>query len=235
MLLRIRSSHFFCIDPLDIDFRIVGIPGMLQCFSHRQVCVLQFHIFSDKRDFSRFFETLNFFNQRFPVGHVSLRQIGQAKIIADDLVHVLFLEHQRNFVQCLYVTGFDDRFGFHITEGGQFVFDVLRQWHFCTHYQNIRLDTQTTQFFDTVLRRLCFQFASCTQVRNQGRVDVQYIFSADFHTHLTQRFQERQRFDIPNGSSDFGDDDVRICCFAGTHNFFFDFIRDMRDDLDSCP
>ena len=57
----------------------------------------------------------------------------------------------------------------------------------------------------------------------------QRVLTANFYSHLANRFKERQRFDIPNGSADF--DQNNIMTFTAFQNALFNGIRDVRYDL----
>ena len=64
-------------------------------------------------------------------------------------------------------------------------------------------------------------------------MDVEYVISVRHVLFdLTDGFEEWQGFDIADGAADFGDDDVCIVIAADAEDSVFDFVGDVRDDLD---
>ena len=62
-------------------------------------------------------------------------------------------------------------------------------------------------------------------------MNVQNILAACVLTHLTDRFEIRESFDVAHGPADFDDDDVGVCLPSNRKNMTFDFVGDMWDDL----
>ncbi|CAH0302523.1 hypothetical protein SRABI106_03808 [Rahnella aquatilis] len=61
---------------------------------------------------------------------------------------------------------------------------------------------------------------------------IQRVLTAHFNRHLTNRFQERQGFDITDSTANFNQHD--IVAFAAFNDAFFDVVGDVRDNLDGC-
>ena len=57
-----------------------------------------------------------------------------------------------------------------------------------------------------------------------------YIFGTELKAHLADGFEERERFDIADGSANFYEDDVYA--FGDFAEGGFNFIGDVRDYLD---
>ena len=66
-------------------------------------------------------------------------------------------------------------------------------------------------------------------VRHQSQVHEQGMLAADLYRHLTNRFEERQGFDIAYGTADFHQHDVMA--FAARQYALFDSVGDVRDNL----
>ena len=119
----------------------------------------------------------------------------------------------------------------YVAEQGDFLAKVQAQFMFGTQHQNVRLDTGTLQFLDRVLGRLGLQLAGGCQIGYISQVYTQGVF-AQFPLQLSDTFQIRQRLDIAHGSADFCNDEVEFIFVAQQFHVTFDFVRDVRDDLD---
>ena len=91
-------SQFFRVEVVDFDVCINLIAGMLQSFVNRNISVRKLNVLADKRNFDFSFKVANAFAKRLPIGHVCLRRI-KMKHPADNFVHVLCLQIQRNLIK----------------------------------------------------------------------------------------------------------------------------------------
>ena len=64
-----------------------------------------------------------------------------------------------------------------------------------------------------------------------GDMHEQTIFTPHFIAELTQRLEERLRFDVSHGAANFEDDDFCAGFFLHESDAAFDLIRDVRNDL----
>ena len=62
-------------------------------------------------------------------------------------------------------------------------------------------------------------------------MDVQDVVAADFLLDLTNSFQERQAFNVADGTADFRNDDIGIVVVADAIDAVLDLIRNVRNDL----
>ena len=76
-----------------------------------------------------------------------------------------------------------------------------------------------------------FQLAGGCQIGYISQVYTQGVFT-QFPLQLSDTFQIRQRLDIAYGSADFCNDEVEFIFVAQQFHVTFDFVRDVRDDLD---
>ena len=65
-------------------------------------------------------------------------------------------------------------------------------------------------------------------------MDEHAVFTTAFERNLSDRLEKRQAFNIADGAPNFSDDNIGVSIIELQHNLF-DFIRDMRNDLDSFP
>ncbi len=97
--------------------------------------------------------------------------------------------------------------------------------------QDVGLDADFAELTDRVLRRFGFQFVGGLQVGDERQVHEEHVIASDVLGVLANRFQERKALDVADGSADFGDHDVDVVA-AHPRNHGFDFVGDVRDDLD---
>ena len=62
-------------------------------------------------------------------------------------------------------------------------------------------------------------------------MDEQRIIMADLLRYLTDRFNERLTFNIADGAADFCDDNICVGLFSNGVDKRFDFIGNMRNNL----
>ena len=96
----------------------------------------------------------------------------------------------------------------------------------------MRRDADFAQLGDGLLRRLGLQFARRLDERHVGDVHENRVVVADFQREFADGFQERQSLDVAGRAADFGDDDVGLGFFGEHVDAVFDFVRDVRNDLD---
>ncbi len=94
---------------------------------------------------------------------------------------------------------------------------------------DIGLDSDSLEFPDAVLCGLCFEFSGCLDIRDQCQVNEDRLFRAERQPHLSCGFQEGLAFDVSHGPAYFDDNNIVFVC--SRRECLFDFIRDVRDDL----
>ena len=149
--------------------------------------------------------------------------------MADDLVEHLFVQHGRNLVDRIGIETLDHRLALHIAEKADLRLLVFRNMAIRAAQQNIGLDTDFAQFLDGMLRRLGLQFTGRRNVGQQGEVHVTSVTAPFLQAHLTDRFKERQRLDVADGTADF--DDGHIGAFRTAPDMRLDLVGNVRDNL----
>ena len=89
------------------------------------------------------------------------------------------------------------------------------------------------KFFNTVLRRLCFQLTCRLDIGDQGDVKEQAVRAANVMAKLADRLQERQAFDVTNSPANFTNNKVFFVQISLDE--VFDFIGNVRNNLDGRP
>ena len=203
---------------------------MIQGFGNAEVSVVEGDVFTDQGNFQGLFGVVNRFDHLLPVFHVA-GTIREVEFFQNDAVHAFFRQEQRNFIDAVQGLVFDDGIFVDIAEQGQLIFHFIGQGPFRTADDDIRLDTDAAQFFYAVLGRLGLQFTGSSDIRNEGDVNVQDVVAADFFLDLADSFQERQAFNVADGTADFRNDDIGIVVVTDAIDAILDFIRNVRNNL----
>ncbi|CAI8157264.1 MAG: Uncharacterised protein [Synechococcus sp. CC9902] len=82
-----------------------------------------------------------------------------------------------------------------------------------------------------MLCRFGFQLPGGADERQQGDVDVGDVAPAHITSKLTDGFEERQRLDVANGATDFGDHHISVAVRCHPLDAFTDLTGDVRDHL----
>ena len=150
--------------------------------------------------------------------------------MADDLVQHLLVQHHRDLVDRIGIPDRNDRFALHVGKERYFFALFIGQGAIGTAQQHVGLDADFAKFLDRVLGGLGLDLAGRLDERHQREMHVADIGAAEFHAHLANRLEERQRFDVAHCSAHLDDRDIRIASAPSDESL--DFIRDVRNDLD---
>jgi len=98
---------------------------------------------------------------------------------------------------------------------------------------NVWLDSDFTEFGDGLLGGFGFDFSGGFDHGEKGDVDEADVFFANIEGELAEGLEEEVAFDVADGATDFGDDDVGFWVFFGGElEARFDFVSDVGDELD---
>ena len=189
---------------------------------------MECYVFTDHRDFYAFRRVEKLLYHVFPVGHINVRY-RKSEFFERDLVEAFVFQKERYLIDGGSCFVLDDSVRINVAEESEFFFHFVGDLFFRTTYDDVGVDTDAAQFFYAVLGRFRFGLTCCRDVRNERYVNVEAVVFADFFFDLTDRFEEREAFDIADRTADLCDNDVNV--FADAIYFFFDRIRDMRNDL----
>ena len=181
---------------------------MIDRFVDRLVSVLVFGVFSDDGD-AHFVLGVSQREQKIIPGFEFRWRGYDPKTFGDEFVEPVVPEGQGDFVDReIPIFLLDDRFDRDVAEQGYFLLFLARDTLFAAADEHIGLDADLAELTDRVLCWFGFDLCGGLEVWYQGQVDEQAVFSADVLWELANRFEERQAFDVPDGSSDFRDDDI---------------------------
>src|SRR4029077_17984319 len=153
----------------------------------------------------------------------------QVQILHRQRVHAFAREHERYFVDGSHVFGSNDRLFLDVAEQRDLRLDVFGEEAVGAAEQDVGLNSDAEQFFDGMLRGLGFQFLGGGDEGNEGNVDEERMFAAEFLAHLADGFHEGQGFDVADGAADFDDGHVHI--LGDLLHGGLDFVSDVGDDL----
>ena len=160
---------------------------------------------------------------------------SEAEFLDDERVEPLRLEHLGDEVDVRYVRRRDHCARVHVGEERDLLANVVRQRLGRAADDDVRVDTDTAQLVDRVLRRLRLQLACSGDERHERDVQIEDVLLADLAAKLPDRLQERERLDVTDGAADLRDDDVRGHHLLRAPDAGLDLVRDVRDDLHGRP
>ena len=228
--------RFFATDAIarnaqDADVRVVGDTGVNERFVNRFISVFKLGVFRDDGDGRLFVRATERVEHFVPTVQFGGFRFGEAEAVDDHLVELGVGQGERHFVNReIGVPFFDDALARNVAEERDFGAFFLRDRLFRAADDEVRLNPDLAQTFDGVLRRFRFQFARRFQIRDKRQVDVNAVFLPDFEPELTNRFEEREAFDVADRSADFRNDDVDVVP-GQARDAGFQFVRNVRDDL----
>ena len=218
------------INPIDLDLRAVLIAGMVECFDDGKICVMQFDIFADKTDGDGLFAAADLLYHAAPLGHIRLFCL-EVQLAADNAGEIVFLQHNRCFVQHRDRHVFNNTVRFYVAEQGNLVENARIDRLIAAQDNDVRGDAHTLHFFYRVLGRFRLMLAGAFEVRHKRDMNEKGVFLTDLERNLTNGFEKRLAFDIACRAADLGDDDVCIRLVADAVNEVLDLVRDVRNDL----
>jgi len=143
------------------------------------------------------------------------------------------MQQSWNLVNAVHVDCGNHGTLFNISEQRDLAALGSRQGAVSTTQQYVGLNTDGAQLLDRVLGRFGLDLAGYRDVRHQGQVHVQGMLAPQLHTHLANRFQERQRFNIAHRTPDLNHSNISP---VGTYfDVANDFIGNVRNNLHRGP
>ena len=203
---------------------------MMEGFRYGDISIRQFYVLADNSHLDLLGRVVDLIDHLFPIGHIGWAVV-HVEFLQGNLVEAFTLHHERHFVNRGGRAVFDNGFRLHVAEHGNLFLHVLGNGLFRAAYEDIRLNTDGTQFLYAVLGRLGLEFAGSGDIRQQRYMDVERILRANFFLDLTDGFEERLAFDITYRTADFRDDHIGTVSLGYIVDTLFDFVGDMRDNL----
>ncbi len=158
------------------------------------------------------------------------RFFDQLEVLQNFGVEFFSFQLHGNGIDGVHILHGDDAGFRDVAEQRDFLFQIFGNVAVAAAKQNVRLDSDAQHFFYAVLRGLGFQLAGGGDEGHEGDVHEQSIFETELEAHLADGFEEGKGFDVADGAADFDDDHVHA--FGNFFDGGFDFVGDVRDDLD---
>ena len=222
--------HILRRPPLDIHFDVVHGAAVDERLRDRLVRIHEIRVLPHHADpHPAVRRVLDPVHHRLPVVEVRRRRV-EPELLADAVVHLLRAIGEREFVDRGHVARLDDPVHVDVAEAGDLLLDPVVEVVLRTAHEQVGLDSDAQEFPHRVLRRLRLQFAGRVDPGDEREVDEKGVLAAHILPELPDRFQERERLDVANGSADLRDHDVVIRRQAPCRRL--DLVRHVRDDLD---
>ena len=100
----------------------------------------------------------------------------------------------------------------------------------CAEHEYVGLDAVAEHLLDRVLGGFGLEFVGRAEIGDVGEVYAHGV-ATEFPFELTDGFEEGRAFDVADGATDFGDDEVVLARFAEVLHALLDFVGDVGHDL----
>ena len=224
--IRVRILDLLGVDPMDLDSRIVVDTTVVQCLRNGDIGIRQLDVLADHSDFHFLGRMIDLVDHLFPVRHIR-REIIHVELLQGDLVETFALHHQRNLIDRRSRAVLDDSLRLHIAEHRDLLFHFLRNGLLRAADEDVRLDADSAQFLDAMLRRLRLELTGSRDIRQQRDMDVEGVVLADFLLDLADGLEERLALDITDRTADLRDDDISAISLGYIVDLLLDLVRDV--------
>src|SRR5579884_698233 len=224
----IRRLQPLRLDPIHLQFQVVGEGAVNQRFLQRFIRILVLDVLANNADRDLVLGVVHAMHDVFPGAQVAILrfdvQVAQAK-----RVHAFIRKHERDFIDGRDVFRGDDCLFLDVAEQSDLRLDVFGEEAVGAAKQNVRLDSNAEELFDRVLRGFGLQFGGGGNKRHQGDVHEQCILAAKILAHLADGFYKRERLDVADRAANLDDRDVHLL-----RDFLhrrLNFVGDVGNDL----
>ena len=164
---------------------------VLQRLVDGEVGVVQLHVLADEGDLDGHIALADAGGQRLPFAEAD-RPGAEAQLLADERVETLLAQRLGHEVDVRHILVGDDRLRLDVGEERDLVADVCRQRVARAADDDVRVDTDTAQLVDRVLRRLRLQLTCRVDEGHERDVEVEDVLGPRLPTELANRLEERQ-------------------------------------------
>ncbi len=158
---------------------------------------------------------------------------GEVQRLAGDAVQPRLVQHQGDIVKAWESAVFDDALRPHITEEGQFLQDPRLQGLIAPGNDDVRDDAQAPKLPHRVLGGLGLVLPGAPQVGHQHHMEEEAVLPSHLPGKLADGLQEGLAFNIPDGSANLGDDNIRIGALPQGGHKPLNLPGDVGNHLDS--
>ena len=217
------------VDVADLDSGPGMDSAMDERLAERLVGLRELDVLPDHRDPNLPARALDAVNDRVPFGEIALRRF-QPEPLHHQVVEPLLVEHAGDPVDTVGVVAVDHRALGHVGEQGDLAPFTAGEDTLGPAEQDVRLDADRAQLLHRMLRRLRLQLTGGADIGHQREMNEDRPLLAELEPHLTDRLEERQRFDVADGASDL--DETHLCVARALTDAGLDLVGDVGDDLD---
>ena len=143
---------------------------------------------------------------------------------------MLLVHLDGHFIDRVDVNRLYDSLGSHIAEERDLAAHLGRDVFLGAKDEDVGLDADLLKLLDRMLCRFGLQLLGCGDIGHVSQMDAEAV-GAHLPAQLTHALEIGQRLDVADGAADFGDDEVEIAGVAEHLDVAFDFVSDMRHNL----
>ena len=138
-------------------------------------------------------------------------------------------ENERYFIDRRDIFGGNNSLFFDVAKQRNLRLDLVRQVTIGAAQKNVGLDSDAEKFLHRMLRWFGLQFTGGGDEGHERYVHKERVLAAEFLTHLPDRLNKRQRFNIAYRAADLHNDEINILrhLFHGV----LDLVCDVRNHL----
>ncbi len=158
-----------------------------------------------------------------------------SQITADNIVHILGVKHEGNFVKALTGRVVDNAVFAHIAEKRNLLSDVQRNFFVAAGNDDVRVDSNRHQLLYRMLGRLGLVFVRATDIRHEADMNEKAVASANLNCQLADCLKEGLAFNVTDSSAHFHKAHISPAHLGIFHDKIFNLVGNMGDNLHGLP
>ena len=223
-------SKHLALDPVEIDFDLVGDAAVRERFDQRFIGVLHAGVLADNGDGHVAFRIADALVDEMPGREIGLGRVLDAeggKHFAVQAAGVIGLGHRIDIVD---VERLDHGAFAHVAEQRELLPLALRNRPVAAAKKNIGLNADGAQFAHRVLGRLGLELPGARDERHQRQMDIDRVVPRQVIAKLPNGLEIRQAFYVADGAADLAQ--YEIVAIIAVTDEVLDGVGDVRNDLD---
>jgi len=192
------------------------------------VRLAQLNILADQGDLDLSLWAAHGLDHAFPAGHLGSAR-PDVEQFRDLLVHSLFEESDRHFVDAGHILGGKHRIRRHVGEERNLLLQVRADGLGRPAQQDVGLDPDLTQLHDRVLGGLGLELSRSGDIGHQRDMHGNHVLVAQLEAQLANGLEEGQRLDVAHGATDL--DNEHVHALGAFQDARLDGIGHVRDHL----
>lgn len=221
------------VDVADLDAGLRADAGVDERFVERLVAVGVVDVLADHGDRDLALRVLDATDDVLPGGEIGGLRL-KAELLADEVVKMLGVEHERHFVDRGGVGDADHAVHRHVGEERDLGALAFRDHVLGATEEHVGIDALFAELLNGVLGRLRLQLAGGRDPRAERQVDEAGVVAAHAEGHLADGLDERQGLNVADRTADFNDGHVGLAvkgAGGAALDELLNFVRDVRDHL----